>query len=312
MKAVTLKAFGGVDNFAIKDIPEPEIQEHEVLVKVKAVSINPAETMIRAGKAFTENYEGRENIILGWDISGVVEKTGDDTGNFEEGDEVFGMVNFPQPANAYAEYVAAPEDHLAKKPANISHEEAAGATLAALTAWQALTLYDAIEEDSKVLIQSAAGGVGHFAVQMAKDMGAYVVGTASAENAGFLKQLGCDEHINYRQQKFEEVVKDADFVLDAVGGDNSYRSLEALKEEGTVVSLLGIATDLPDKAQEQNKNGYIHLVSPSADDMDEIAEMLENGILKTHVAKTFPYQQMADAHHQVETRKTRGKVVVTF
>lgn len=151
--------------------------------------------------------------------------TGDEVTNFKEGDEVFGMVNFPGHGRAYAEFVAAPENHLAIKPANISHQEAAAATLAALTAWQVLVHQAGIKPGQRVLIHAAAGGVGHYAVQIAKHFKAYVIGTASAENAGFLKELGVDEPIDYKREKVEQKIKDVDIVLDSLGAENSLKSL---------------------------------------------------------------------------------------
>lgn len=176
MKAVVLKAFGNIDQLEIKDILVPSIGEDEVLIRTKAISINPVDYKIRKGKGWAPELLAYDPIILGWDVSGVVEAVGAKVEQFQIGDEVFGMVNFTGHGRAYAEYVAAPAAHLTKKPQNISHEEAAASTLAALTAWQAFNSYGKLRPNDKTLIHAASGGVGHFAVQIAKHLGAYVIG----------------------------------------------------------------------------------------------------------------------------------------
>lgn len=312
MKAAVLQDFGSVDNFSIEDVSLPSIHDEEVLIQTKAVGINPVETVIRAGKAFTEAYENLDYKILGWDVSGIVSKAGPNVKHLKEGDEVFGMVKFPDPAFAYAEYLTAPESDLALKPDDPTHEETAGATLAALTAYQGLIHHAGIRPGQKVLILAAGGGVGHYAVQIAKAYGCRVIGVASAEKRDFVRKCGADEHIDYKTRKFEDVVTDADVVLDGVGGEHSYRALNALKKGGIVISLLAIATDLPDKAAIQGKQGQIMMVQPSGKDMTQIAELLGAGKLKTHITETYPLEQIGRAHMHLENGKTQGKVVITF
>lgn len=214
MKAIVLENFGGIENFKIKDIPIPMIIENEVLIKVKAFSINPVDVKTRKGGSLAKVLENNPPVILGWDISGTIEKVGVGVSSFKVGDEVFGMINFGKSGSAYAEYVAAPAEHLAIKPSTISHFEAAASTLAALTALQAFTYFGKLKQNDKVLIHAASGGVGHFAVQIAKPLGAYVIGTSSEKNRDFVLGLGADEHIDYRSVKFEEVASDIDFVLE--------------------------------------------------------------------------------------------------
>ncbi len=175
--------------------------------------------------------------MLGWDISGTVIAGGKGVTQFNIGDDVFGMINFPGHARAYAQHVAAPAHHLALKPANISHEEAAAATLALLTVYQAMTKHVRITAGQRVLIHAAAGGVGHFAVQLAKHFGAYVIGTSSAANRDFVLSLGADEHVDYKTQRFEDVVHNVDFVLDTLGGENIVRSLEVIRKGGDIISI---------------------------------------------------------------------------
>lgn len=311
MKAFILNEPGGVQNLHLKEIERPAPQKNEVLVKVRAISINPVDTKTREGKSLYTSLKEDSPVILGWDISGEVTAVGDGVAYFKEGDQVFGMVNFPGHGKAYAEYVTAPENHLAHKPANISHFEAAAATLAALTAWQVLVHQAGIQPGQRVLIHAAAGGVGHFAVQIARYFKAYVIGTASAGNEGFLKELGVDEHIDYKTASVEEVAKDVDIVLDSLGEENTRKSLKTLKDGGKIISILGGATEaIQAEAKARNIEAKSYLVHSSGEDQTQLADLLRNGQLQSHVSHTFAFEDMADAHKQVETRKTRGKVVV--
>ena len=311
MKAIVLKEFGGVENFSIEELSLPTINDNEVLVEVKAVSINPVDTKTRSGKAMAGRLKTESPVILGWDISGVVTKTGSEVTAFKVGDEVFGMINFPGHGKAYAEYVVAPAAHLALKPANITHEEAAAATLAALTAWQALDTHVQIKPNDRVLIHAAAGGVGHFAVQIAKHFGAYVIGTASATNKDFVLSLGADEHLDYKAQPFEEAIDNIDIVLDTVGGDNIERSFEVVKRGGTVITLPSNTSDgIVEKAKEKGIKGFFFLVQSNGEDMKQIAGLLEKGILKPHVSAVYSFDEIGEAHRQIESGSTRGKVVI--
>lgn len=312
MKAIILKTFGDTDNLQITDIQVPEIGDNEVLVQVKAISINPVDVKTRAGKGLSGRLKDHQPLIIGWDISGVVTKTGNAVTGFKTGDAVFGMVNFPGHGKAYAEYVAAPANQLALKPANISHEEAAAATLAALTALQGLIHKAKVQPGQKVLVHAAAGGVGHYVVQIAKHLGAHVIGTSSAANKDFVLGLGADEHVDYQQVRFEEVLHDIDLVFDAIGGDNIDRSLEVIKKGGTLISIpSGLSEGLTEKAKARGVDGYFFLVESNGDDMKQLATWLEQGIVKSHVSQVFSFNEMAAAHQQIESGKTRGKVVVT-
>jgi NADPH:quinone reductase-like Zn-dependent oxidoreductase len=311
MKAIVLKQPGDPANLEIQHLPKPAIQNGEVLVQVKAISINPVDVKTRLGKAQYARLQEQGPVIIGWDISGIVTESKSDL--FKPGDEVFGMVNFPGAGKAYAEYVAAPAGHLALKPANISHEEAAAATLAALTAYQAVAHQYKIKAGDRVLIHAAAGGVGHFAVQLAKHMGAYVIGTSSARNKDFVLKLGADEHIDYQTNQLETHQKDFDFILDAIGGNNVDRSLPLVKPGGTLICLPSAASGgVTEKSKAYNVNGFFFMVQSSGADMKVIAGYLQKGIIKAHVSKTFPFENMADAHTYVETGRTVGKVVVVL
>ncbi|HKJ43953.1 MAG TPA: NADP-dependent oxidoreductase [Sunxiuqinia sp.] len=311
MKAITLNGFGGTENLVLSELPKPVVGESDVLVLVKAISINPVDAKTRKGNALATRLEQEKPLILGWDIAGMIAETGSAVKKLKVGDEVFGMVNFPGHGKAYAEYVSATEGHLVKKPANISFEEAAAGTLAALTAWQGLVHHASIKSGDRVLIHGASGGVGHFAVQIAKEQGAYVIGTSSAKNKDFVLSMGADEHVDYKAQPFESVVKKMDWVFDTIGGDYIDRSLEVLKPGGTIISIVsGMNDDVTEKANARGVIGKRMLVQSSGMDMQALADRFGDGRLKAHVDKVFPLVRMGDAHTQVESGHTVGKLII--
>lgn len=311
MKAIVLKEAGSVENLEYVELAKPTINEGEVLIKVKAISINPVDVKSRAGKGVYGRIKTESPLILGWDISGIVEET--KSSDFKVGDEVFGMVNFPGHGKAYAEYVSAPANQLALKPKNISFEDAAASTLVALTAYQALVHNANIQEGQNVLVHAASGGVGHIAVQIAKHLGAKVTGTSSAKNKDFVLSLGADSHIDYHGFDWESAGRTFDFVLDTIGGDNIDHSLEVTKEGGSIISIpTGLNEQVTSKAESKGVKGYFILVQSSGEDMKQIASLLESGAVKPHVSKIFPFEQMREAHLEQETGRTVGKIVVTL
>ena len=311
MKAIVLKEAGNVDNLEYVELAKPTINEGEVLVKVKAISINPVDVKSRAGKGVYGRIKTENPLILGWDISGIVEET--KSSDFKVGDEVFGMVNFPGHGKAYAEYVATPANQLALKPKNISFENAAASTLVALTAYQALVHNANIQEGQNVLVHAASGGVGHIAVQIAKYLGVKVTGTSSAKNKDFVLSLGADSHIDYHGFDWKSAGRTFDFVLDTIGGDNIDHSLEVIKEGGSIISIpTGLNEQVTSKAESKGVKGYFILVQSSGEDMKQIASLLESGAVKPHVSKIFPFEQMREAHLEQETGRTVGKIVVTL
>jgi len=313
MKAITLKQPGGVEELVQIEIEQPKPADHEVLIQVKAISINPVDTKTRKGKGAYGRIKTEDPIIIGWDISGIVVSAGKNVTQFKPGDAVFGMVNFPGHGKAYAEYIVAPETHLTLKPDTISFEDAAASTLAALTAWQAMVHHAKVQPGQKVLIHAAAGGVGHFAVQIAKHLGAYVVGTSSAKNKDFVLNLGADEHIDYQGYDWHNSPLSFDFVLDAIGGDNIDISLEVTKPGGTLISIpSGLNEVVTEKSAAKGVNGYFFMVQSSGEDMAQIGSMLKKGILKAHVSETFPFEDIQKAHLHVESGRTVGKIVVTI
>lgn len=314
MKAVILKEFGGVENLVIEEVQKPEVLSDEVLIKVKAIGIDQIDVKTRQGGGMAERLKQESPMILGWDIAGEVVHLGNDESAFKIGDAVFGTINFPGIGNSYAEYVTAPESQLALKPENISFVEAAGATQSPLTAWQALVDTGHVKKGDKVLIHGAAGGVGSFAVQIAKKLGAHVIGTASGKDKNFVLELGADECIDYQTQKFDEVVSDVDFILDSIGGDNFVRSLKVLKPNGTIVLLPTIKKEEADKvAKEKGIKNYHHIMMHSSGkDMNEIAKMLADGSMKSHVSKTYPMNEIRKVHEDMVSGGHTGKIVVVL
>ncbi|MGD1318512.1 NADP-dependent oxidoreductase [Chryseobacterium sp. 2R14A] len=311
MKAIVLKEAGSVENLEYAELAKPTINEGEVLIKVKAISINPVDVKSRAGKGVYGRIKTENPLILGWDISGIVEET--KSSDFKVGDEVFGMVNFPGHGKAYAEYVNAPANQLALKPKNISFEDAAASTLVALTAYQALVHNANIQEGQNVLVHAASGGVGHIAVQIAKHLGAKVTGTSSEKNKDFVLSLGADSHIDYHGFDWKSAGRTFDFVLDTIGGDNIDHSLEVTKEGGSIISIsTGLNEQVTSKAESKGVKGYFILVQSNGEDMKQIAQLLETGAIKPHVSKIFPFEQMREAHLEQETGRTVGKIVVTL
>jgi NADPH:quinone reductase-like Zn-dependent oxidoreductase len=314
MKAIVIKNAGGVENLVDTQIEIPTVSEGEVLIKVKAISINPVDYKARESEGMLNAVLGPEKPwILGWDISGTVETLGENVTGYQVGDSVFGMINFPGHGKAYAEYVAAPITHISKKPENVTDEEAAAATLAALTAWQAIVTNAKIKKGDRVLVHGAAGGVGHYAVQFAKHLGAYVIGTASAKNREFVLGLGADEFIDYQTQSFENEVSDLDFVFDLFGDAIFDKSVQTVKKGGQIIALLDNLTE--EQVAYSKSLGIISyriIVHSNGEDIEQIATLLENGIVKSHVSQTFSFDAMREAHLQVATGRTWGKVVVVI
>ncbi|MCE4065113.1 NADP-dependent oxidoreductase [Chryseobacterium gleum] len=315
MKAVILNEAGSVENLQFTEIDKPVIGNDEVLVKVVSISINPVDVKSRAYEGVLNwIFEEKRPVILGWDISGEVVETGKNVTDFKKGDEVFGMVNFFGKGNAYAEYVAAPAAHLALKPQNINHQQAAAASMAASTAYQALVDVAKIKKGNKVLVHAASGGVGHFAVQMAKYFGAYVIAVSSGKNKEFVLSLGADEHIDYTMENFHEKVQDADIVIDTLQGKTLSDSVDVVKENGIIVTLPSpeIPEDIADKARERNVNIEFMMVESKKGTTEAIAGLLKEGVLKPFVYKTFPFEDLAMAHLEVETNRVAGKVIVNL
>ncbi len=307
MKAVRIHEYGDASVLKYEDAPRPEINSDDVLIRVVATSVNPVDWKIREGY-LKGMLDLKLPFTLGLDVSGVVEEVGSDVSEFKVGDEVYSRPDIAR-EGTYAEYVAVRASEVARKPSNITHEEAASLPLAGITAWESLFTNGGLEAGQKVLIHGAAGGVGSLAAQFAKAKGAYVIGTASARNAEFLRGLGVDEIIDYKATYFEEKVKDVDVVFDTIGGDVQKRSWQVLKKGGILVSI----TDQPDQqAAEQHgvRSAYV-FIGPNVPVLNEITALVEAGKVRPVVSHTFALADTAKAHEQSQTGHTRGKIVIT-
>ncbi len=306
MKVVRIHAYGGPEVLKYEDALRPELTSGELLIRVHAVGVNPVDWKIREGY-LKHRLNHSLPLILGWDFSGVVEATGPGRGRMKVGDEVYSRPDISR-NGAYAEYIVVRESEVALKPKSIDHIHAAAIPLAALTAWQSLFDAAGLGAGQTVLIHAAAGGVGSFAVQLAKWKAAYVIGTASKRNQDFVRDLGTDETIDYETARFEDVVHDVDIVFDTIGGDTQKRSWKVLKKGGILVSIVG-----PPSAQEAAAHGVREaavFVQPSAMQLAEIGTLIDSGRLKPAVETVLPLSEARRAHELSQTGHTRGKIVL--
>ncbi|WGP05389.1 NADP-dependent oxidoreductase [Bacillus subtilis] len=309
MRAVSQQTFGSADVLEITEIPRPKPRTNEILVKVHAAGLNPTDWKHRSGHGFVDKLP----LVLGWDVSGVVEAVGIGVATFRPGDEVFGMMSYPFGLGTHADYVAAPARFFAAKPRSVDHVQAGALPLVSLTAWQALVDNADLQSGQRVLIHAAAGGVGHIAVQIAKARGAYVIGTASAEKHGFLREVGADEVIDYRTDDFADRVRDVDAVLDTIGGDTAMRSLHTLRKGGSLVSLIPVGSaDLFRQADQLGVRALRMLVDSSRSALETVSGLVDESALRATIAGTFPLTEAAEAHREGETNHTTGKLVLTM
>ena len=309
MRAMRQEEFGGPEVLTEVEVPRPAPGISEILVKVEAAGVNPTDWKHRSGRRFL----GDPPYTLGWDVSGVVEEVGLGVTLFAPGDEVFGMLPYPYGAGSHAEYVVGPTRAFVPKPASIDHVQAGAIPLVALTAWQSLVDTARLGAGDRVLVHAAAGGVGHVAVQIAKARGAYVIGTASRPKHEFVRGLGADEVIDYRETDFVEAAADIDIVLDTLGGDHQLRSLDTLKPGGIMVSTVPVGAEgLQDKAEDLGVRASLILVEADHGGMQEIAQLVADGSLRATIAETYPLTQASRAHAAGETNRTTGKLVLTM
>jgi NADPH:quinone reductase-like Zn-dependent oxidoreductase len=306
MKAIVLHQFGGPEVLKYEDAPRPEPKEDEILIRVMAAGVNPVDAGIRQGHM--SRFLGEKlPLILGMDVAGVVEKTGAKIDKLKAGDPVYAYLSFKE-QGGYAEFAIAKPSETALKPRNVKFEDAAAVPLAATTAWQALVDTAKIDKGQTVLIHGGSGGVGSFAIQIARARGAKVIATASTQNQDLLKQLGVDQPIDYTTTKFEDVVKNVDVVLDAVRGDTLARSYGVVKKGGIIVSITG----QPDQAECEKRGirGSSLMAHPDAKVLEELTKLIEAKKITPIVSQVLPLAEAAKAHEQIETRHTRGKIVL--
>lgn len=305
MRAIRIRHFGGLEALTMQEVPVPAPGDGEVLLKVRAASVNPVDYKIRSG-----NYPAVKGdklpYILGRDVSGEVEARGPGANAFAEGEAIYGTPGIDR--GGYAEYVVLRESEAARKPSTIDDVAAAAVPLAGLTAWQGLFRHGRLAKGQRVLIHGGSGGVGHFAVQFAKARGAYVIATASGEHLDFVRRLGADEVIDYKQTRFEEKVRDVDLVFDLIGGETQDRSWQVIRRGGALVSTLNEPSR--EKAAELGIRALRYTVEESGADLAEITRLIEDGKVTPEVSRTFPLQAVEEAQRSVEEGHTQGKVVL--
>ena len=313
MKAIAIREFGGRDKLERMDLPVPEVGEGEVLVRVKGAGVNPVDWKIREGR-LKDLFPHRFPLIPGWDAAGIVERIGPGVTRFQVGDEIFAYCRKPVvQGGAYAEYIALAEEHMAFKPRNTTFTEAAGIPLTALTAYQALVDAARVKSGERVLIHAAAGGVGGFGVQIAKDRGALVWGTAGSRNGDYVRSLGAERVIDYRRDDFRKVVQSAypdgvDVVFDCVGGDVLKKSVEIVRKGGRLISIVD-SLDEGSLGRADIRFEFV-FVAPNSKELSELGQMVEKGRLKVHLEEVLPLEAAAKAHELSESRHTRGKIVL--
>jgi NADPH:quinone reductase-like Zn-dependent oxidoreductase len=309
MRAIQQMEFGDPEVLELAEVERPQPWGTEVLVRVCSAGVNPVDWVTRAGEGYLRSFP----LTLGWDVSGVVEEAGHGVTRFAAGDEVFGMPWFPRQAGAYAEYIIAPSRQLARKPAGLSHNEAAGLPLAGLTAWQVLVDAADVQPGQRVLITAAAGGVGHLAVQIAKARGAYVIGTARAAKHQFVHGLGADEVIDYTQVDVAQQVRDLDVVLDPVGGPVEAHNWIPAIRPGGMLAPFGAEADhaLLAAAEDRSVRIATVLVEPDGHALECLARLAATGQLNVHIERTWPLPEAAKAHEVGERGRTQGKLVLT-
>jgi NADPH:quinone reductase-like Zn-dependent oxidoreductase len=313
MMAVVMTEHGGPEVLELRDVERPELQPDEVLIRTAAAGLNPVDTQVRAGDWVPEET-GEPPMILGWDVAGTVEEVGDAVSGFAPGDRVFGMPRFPALALCDAEFVAAPSGQIAHTPDSLNDGRAGALPLAGLTAWQGLVDTAGVGEGDRVLIQAAAGGVGHLAVQIASARGAHVVGTARAEKHDFLRDLGVDEPVDYTAAPLEEAVSQVDVVLDTVSEDDAglLGSVATLRKGGILVVIAGDLTEaVSDAAAQRGVRATEILVHPDQSGLAALASLADEDRLRVVVEESFPFECAAEAHERLEAGRVKGKLVLT-
>jgi NADPH:quinone reductase-like Zn-dependent oxidoreductase len=313
MRAVVIDGPGDADVLRLAEVNSPRRISAEFLVKVVAAGVNPVDVKTRAGRGVFPAISELP-AVLGQDFSGVVVESPYAAHPLQPGDEVFGMVMVPRYCGSYAEYVSVPSLSVVRKPSTLSHIEAAGAPVAAMTAWGVVVEVAKAHEGQRMLIHAGAGGVGHFAVQFAEYFGAYVITTGSERNGAFLRELGASEVIDYNSTRFEDVIEDVDVVIDLVGNvhDNTgTRSLKVLRKGGLIVNVpSGSWPTFAEDAEAAGVRGTRFSVAPDGNSLAVVGRLLESGAVRVHVDQIFALSDAAEAHRALESGHTRGKIVL--
>ncbi|WP_299842012.1 NADP-dependent oxidoreductase [uncultured Jannaschia sp.] len=300
---IRIHEFGASDVLRTEDRPTPEPDFGEVRIRVGAASVNPVDFKTRAG-SYPRVGADDLPVTMGHDVAGLIDAVGEGVESFTRGARVYAMVD-----GGYAQHVVVSSGDVAAVPEGLSDAEAAAIPLAALTAWQGLIDHGGLEAGQRVLIHGGAGGVGHFAIQIARARGAEVLTTASAGDASFLRELGADTVINYKDQRFEDEAGEIDLVLDLIGGETQERSWAVLKSGGALVSTLQAPSE--EKAREKDARVAVFLVEPNGTQLEEIGRLVTRGQLRPVVAETFPLERAAEAQDRLEAGHVRGKIVLT-
>ena len=304
MKAATIQDYGSAIEFT--DIEKPGVTDDSVIIEVYAASLNPIDSILRAGY-LKDMLPLTFPHVMGYDVSGVVVEAGKGVKSVRVGDAVFARPN-QEDAGAIAEYARLKENELAVKPETLSHTEAVSVPLAGLTAWQALITHGKLKKGDKVLIHAGSGGVGTYAIQIAKHFGAYVATTTSSKNAELVKSLGADEVIDYKTQNFQELLADYDLVFDMLGGETMTQSFKVLKSGGALISIKGQDTD--DLASKYGVNFEFIFMKPDGNMLAALATLIANGSVKPVIDSVFPLDQTVAAYDKLDTGRAVGKIVV--
>ncbi len=307
MQSVRIHKYDPVDELRYEQTSIPTINADEILIRVHAAGVNPVDWKIREGY-FKDAMPHALPLILGWDSAGEVALVGDSVHDLQAGDVVYAYTSLARPG-AYAEYVVAKADEVALQPKNISPQLAAAVPLAALTAWQALFDVAKLKKGDTVLIHAGAGGVGHFAIQLAKWKGATVIATASSQNQSFLAELGADQCIDYNTSHWEKNISHVDIVIDSVGGDTQERSWPLIKPNGILISIVSPAL-LEEHAKQYGVRSQFFIVAPNGQQLGEITKLIDQDLLKPFVSASFPLSAAKKAHELSQQGHVRGKIVL--
>ncbi|MFC7060843.1 NADP-dependent oxidoreductase [Halobacillus seohaensis] len=310
MRAVVIEQYGGKEKLVEREVPIPKIEDNQVLIELHATSINPIDWKLREGY-LQEKLDFDFPITLGWDAAGIIKDVGADVQKFKVGDRVFARPELSR-FGTYAEYTAVDENLLSHIPEEVSYEEAAAVPLAGLTARQCLVDFANIQEGDKVLVHAGSGGVGHYAIQIAKSFGAYVATTASGRNQEWVEKLGVDRFINYKEEDFANVLSDFDIVIDTLGGEIQEKSFGILKKGGRLASIV----QPPDEGtmQEHEVEGAFVWLEPDGEKLAQLANLMVKGEMVSKVGHHFDFSEasLREAHELSETHHAVGKIVITI